>query len=171
MQKVSEDLVRDFKGAMRRLASTVTIITAGNQDGRHGMAATAVSSVTTEPPTLLVCINRSASIHDPIVESERFCVNLLGCEHQHLVPAFSGAARGEARFATAGWGADGDILPCLDGALSNIRCEVRQSVAYGSHTIFIGEVTSVRLPPATAPLVYQDGGFFRIIAMEDQAAA
>lgn len=171
MQKVSEDLVRDFKDAMRRLASTVTIITASDREGRHGMAATAVCSVTTEPPTLLVCINKSASIHAPIAASERFCVNLLGCEHQHLVPTFSGGAKGESRFEEGGWGAGFAGLPCLDGALASVLCGVRQAVAYGSHTIFIGEVTSVLLPSATTPLIYRDGGFFRTIAMEDQAAA
>ncbi len=171
MPDVSEDLVRDFKGAMRRRASTVTIITASDKDGRYGMAATAVSSVTTEPPTLLVCINRSASIHNPIAESERFCVNMLGCEHQHLVPTFSGAAKGESRFAEGEWDAGYGDLPCLDGALASVMCEVRHAVEYGSHTIFIGEVTHVRLPVSTTPLVYRDGGFFRTVAMEEQAVA
>ena len=93
-------LASDFRSAMRRLASTVTIITASHGCSRHGMTATAVTSLTASPPSLLVCINQSASIHDPIVKSGRFCVNLLACDHDHLVPVFSGQLVGEERFAS-----------------------------------------------------------------------
>jgi flavin reductase (DIM6/NTAB) family NADH-FMN oxidoreductase RutF len=66
-----------YKGGMRRLAAGVSIITTEHHGERYGMAATAVTSVSAEPPTLLVCIGRSGSSHEPIRESGRFCVNVL----------------------------------------------------------------------------------------------
>lgn len=152
------DLTAGFKLAMRRLAATVTIVTAGREGRRFGMAATAVTSVTTAPPTLLICVNRSASIHDIIVETGRYCINVLGTSHAPLVGPFGGASEGEARFGHGAWSDRDGGMPYLDDAQASLFCEVRQTVTYGSHSILIGEVTSVHLSDAVAPLLYQDGG-------------
>ena len=159
------DLVRDFKSAMRRLAATVTIVSVRNGDQRHGMAATAVTSLTTDPPSMLACVNKSASIHDAIIESGSFCVNLLSCEHHHLVPTFSGKEKGEQRFASGDWGVGDLDIPYLVGAQASISCKVDDSLSYHSHTIFIGAVRNIRVSDGVAPLVYQDGGFFKTVAM------
>ena len=162
---VIPELVSDFKAAMRRLAATVTIVSVRNGDQRHGMAATAVTSLTTDPPSLLACVNKSASIHDPIVESGGFCVNLLACEHHHLVPTFSGKEKGEQRFAFGEWGVGDMDIPYLVGAQASIFCKVDKTVSYHSHTIFIGAVRRIQMTEDVAPLVYQDGGFFKTITM------
>jgi len=162
---VSPELTTEFKSAMRRLAATVTIVSVRHGEQRHGMAATAVTSLTTDPPSLLACVNNSASIHDPIVESGGFCVNLLACEHHHLVPTFSGKEKGEQRFASGEWGVGDMDIPYLVGAQASIFCKVDESLSYHSHTIFIGAVRSIRMTEDVAPLVYQDGGFFKTIAM------
>ena len=151
------DLAAGFKLAMRRLAATVTIVTAGREGRRFGMAATAVTSVTTAPPTLLICINHSASIHDIVVGTSRFCVNILGTHHVGLVSPFGGASEGEARFGHGAW-SHRDGMPYLDDAQASLFCELRQRVDYGSHSILIGEVVSVHLSDAVSPLLYQDGG-------------
>ena len=152
------DLVAGFKLAMRRLAATVTIVTAGREGRRFGMAATAVTSVTTAPPTLLICVNHSASIHDIIAETGRYCVNILGTHHVELVSPFGGGSEGEARFGHGAWShRDGD-MPYLDDAQASLFCELRQTVDYRSHSIMIGEVMSVHLSEAVSPLLYQDGG-------------
>ncbi len=125
------------------------------------MAATAVNSVTTTPPTLLICVNQSASIHGPLLASGSFGVNLLGHEHEGLVPLFSGKAMGEERFAhgrwTAGWGG----VPCLDDAQAALLCRVTSTLVCGSHSVIVGEVEEIHLSGEPRPLIYQDGAFFR----------
>ncbi len=74
---MGERFEADFRKAMRRLASAVTVISTAHDDRRHGMTATAVTSVSSAPPSLLACINRSASLHAPLLASRRFCVNIL----------------------------------------------------------------------------------------------
>ena len=152
------DLTAGFKLAMRRLAATVTIVTAGREDWRFGMTATAVTSVTAAPPTLLICINRSASIHDIIVETGGFCINILGTHHAGLVGPFGGGADREERFGHGAWSHRDGGMPYLDDAQASLFCALRQTVEYGSHSILIGEVLSVHLSEAIAPLLYQDGG-------------
>ncbi len=162
------DLAADFKAAMRRLAATVTIVTASSGGQRHGMAATAVTSLTASPPSLLVCVNQSASIHDPIGASGQFCVNLLACGHRHLVPVFSGKMTGEERFAAGDWVADEAGIPCLADAQANLFCTVVQRMSYGSHSVFIGTVGKVLLSGAASPLLYQEGALFKTVAIQDQ---
>lgn len=159
-------LLPDFKQAMRRLAATVTIITTRHDGQRHGMAATAVNSVTTAPPTLLICINQTASIHAPLLASGRFCVSLLGHEHEPLVPMFSGRAAGEDRFQHGHWGGDADGLPYLEDAQAALLCRVTSRVPCGSHSVIIGEVEAVKLFGEPRPLIYQDGSFFRTIGFD-----
>ena len=161
-------LANDFKTAMRRLASTVTIVTARNEGLRHGMTATAVTSLTTSPPSLLVCINRSASIHDPIGRSGQFCVNLLACDHDHLVPVFSGKVTGEERFASGEWKVDETGIPCLANAQANLFCKVVGTMSHGSHSIFIGDVGKVVVFGAPSPLLYHEGALFKTIALDAQ---
>ncbi len=164
-QESSLVLAADFKAAMRRLASTVTIVTSSSEGRRHGMTATAVTSLTTSPPSLLVCINRSASIHDPIAESGQFCINLLACDHDHLVPIFSGKVMGEERFANGDWMADKTGIPCLANAQANVFCTVVRTISHGSHSIFIGNVERVVLFGNSSPLIYQEGALFKSIAI------
>ena len=158
-------LLSDFKQAMRRLASTVTIIATREGDQRHGMAATAVNSVTTTPPTLLICVNQTASIHAPLLASGLFCVNLLGLEHQHLVPLYSGQIPGEERFGHGTWTAGYEGLPCLADAQASLCCATLSATTCGSHTVFIGEVRAVTLSGEARPLIYQEGGLFRTVGV------
>src|SRR5579862_7315586 len=112
-----DQVTGDFKRAMRRLASTVTIISTSDANGnRYGMTATAVNSLTMDPPSILICANQSASIHDPLTVRGRFCVNVLTTEHEELVSAFSGRLKGDARFGVGEWGVDETGMPYLDGA-------------------------------------------------------
>lgn len=156
-RSTENEVAAAFRLAMRRLAATVTIVTAGRDGRRFGMAATAVTSVTAAPPTLLICINRSASIHDIIVEAGRYCINILGTHHAGLVAPFGGAAEGEARFDHGAWTHRDGGMPYLDDAQASLFCTVRRRVEHGSHSILIGEVDQVRLSDAIAPLLYQDG--------------
>jgi len=150
---------QSFKSAMRRLAATVSIIsTGGPQGARYGMTATAVTSVSAEPPSLLVCINRNASIHDPLHEVGRFCINVLGTGHEDHCFDFSGRTMGESRFERGSWQSRFGI-PYLADAQATVFCDVDQKISYGSHTIFIGRVTDCVVSGEPKPLIYVNGTF------------
>lgn len=155
---VADDLARSFRAAMRKLAATVTVVTTRDADGDHGMAATAVTSLSTSPPSLLVCVNRSASMHEPLRLSGRFCVNLLGTQHAALVHAFGGGLEGAARFGVGAWRHDGDGVGYLADAAAILFCTLEQSHAYGTHTIFIGQVDEARIADGIASMLWGEGG-------------
>lgn len=157
-----DDLGGAFKGAMRRLATTVTIVsTRGPDDRPMGMTATAVTSVTTAPPALLICVNRTASIHPCLTMGRRFCINLLAEDHGDLSFAFGGKVPPEERFAQGAWEGVEAEVPYLADAQSNLFCTVDGRHDYGTHTIVIGRVDSVRLHGAVRPLIFGDGRFLK----------
>lgn len=156
------DLAGEFRLAMRRLAATVSIITAAP---RLGMAATSVASLTLEPPALLVCVNRAASIFPALGAGARFCVNVLASSHGDLSAAFGGRLPREARFGVGDWRFDGDpgtAVPWLADAQSNIFCRVDAFLDYGTHRIVVGKVERVRLHGAVDPLIWSDGRAGRV---------
>ena len=157
------ELAASFKAAMRRLASTVTIVSTAHGGRRYGMAATAVSSVTTAPPAILACVNRSASIHAALNVGARYCINLLGPPHAGLVGAFSGERAGEDRFARGDWREGPGGQPHLADAAACVFCVLALSTPYGSHSIVVGEVEAVSLPGDPEPLVYRDGRLHRTV--------
>lgn len=152
-------LENNFKNAMRRLTSTVCLITTAHEGVWHGMTATAVTSVSTSPCSLLVCINESNAFHSVISESKRFCVNLLSTQHEELSGVFAGKRKGAARFEVGNWQAHSDGLPFLVDAQSSVFCDVDASWHYQTHTIFVGLVKDVRSALSITPLLYQDGGY------------
>ncbi len=157
---MTEDEIKDgFRHAMRRLATTIALVTSGRGDGWTGMAATAVMSVCAEPPTLLTAVNRTASIHPILMAEDRFCVNLLADRHQELVGIFSGKKKGLERFETGGWVADANGIPVLPDALASLVCRTTQRLDVGTHTLFIGEVEHVVNHDEISPLVWVDGTF------------
>jgi flavin reductase (DIM6/NTAB) family NADH-FMN oxidoreductase RutF len=154
----SELIAADFRAAMRRLVSTVCIVTA--EQGGHwiGMTMTAVSSVSMEPPSLLICAHQRSRLRAALKPRVEFCVNVLRVGHDQAAQAFAGARSHEERFAGPGWTCEGGP-PILTDALANIVCETATSLDYGTHTIVVGEVTCVRLNPEGPPLIYGHGRY------------
>jgi flavin reductase (DIM6/NTAB) family NADH-FMN oxidoreductase RutF len=113
-----------FKAGMRKFASGVTLITSSNEGTRAGLVATAVSSVSTTPPTLLICVNRSASAHDVIDKSGSFAVNVLSANDLHLIEVFSRSALRDQRFKVGDWGTLVTGAPVLASAMASFDCEV-----------------------------------------------
>lgn len=150
------ELSAAFRAAMRRMAATVTIVSTQHRGVRHGMTATAVTSVSMEPPSLLVCINHDASIHAPLCHSGRFCISILAAGHDEHCHAFSGRKEGEERFDDGDWASD-DGVPYLADAQANLFCTVARRMTHGTHTVFVGNVTHVRVDDRRTPLVYVDG--------------
>jgi flavin reductase len=149
-----------FKLGMRRLASGVTLITTVSGGERHGLVATAVSSLSADPPTLLTCVNQSASAHTHIAASGIFCVNVLSASQKDVAARFSNSSERHRRFQDGDWQALMTGAPALAGSLVSFDCKLRQSFEHNSHTIFIGEIVCVELwASSIRPLVYMDGSY------------
>ncbi|MDF0729438.1 flavin reductase family protein [Pseudomonas entomophila] len=153
-----------FRSAMGRFAASVTLVTTlDEQCAPHGLAATAFSSVSMDPASALVCVNRSSSASPIIKRSGLFCVNMLQQEHEALCAIFSKPELRDRRFVDGDWAVGVHGLRYLADAQASIFCEVAQEVEYGSHTIFIGNVVNVITQSLESPLVYM-GGRFRGLA-------
>lgn len=150
----------EFRAAMRGLASGVSLVSTRDAAGvPHGMAATAVMSVSAEPPRLLVCVNKSASMHAPLAETGRFAVSFLTVEQAGLVRLFSSAEHRHLRFEGPHWMELDTGAPVLDGALAAIDCRVIQQIDAVTHSMFIGDVVATRTAAApTIALVHVHGG-------------
>jgi flavin reductase len=142
---------------MRRFATGVTIVTTSNADGIHGFTVNAFASVTAEPPTVLVCVNRTARAHPIITDSGGFCVNILALEQQPLAEKFQGGEPHE-RFNGVVHRAGPSGSPILDGVLAYVDCQVEEELNSGTHTIFIGRVLEAG-ERVGAPLGYFDRAY------------
>ena len=159
MSDPADHLRAQFRAAMRRHAAAVTIVTAADDRRHHGMTATAVTSLSLEPPSLLVCVNRTTLLHDILVSARRFCVNLLTCEQAQLSGAFSGSVPPGKRFELGAWCRTDEGIDFLADAQANIFCARVATFPYGTHAIFIGEVERVRLSSPVLPLIYHDATY------------
>jgi flavin reductase (DIM6/NTAB) family NADH-FMN oxidoreductase RutF len=144
---------------MRRLAATVTLVTTNDADGqRYGMLATSVTSVTMEPPMLLVCVSRSAHIHPALMARKRMCINVLLDEQAELVRAFSSSLPHDERFANVDCENHTTFgLPYLRDAQALFFCEIDQLVEAGTHSVVLARVLESRAIDAVRPMVYVDG--------------
>ena len=149
----------DFRSAMRRLASGVAIVAAQGVDGPVGMAATSITSLTIEPPALLLCVNQAAGIHPSLAPGRAISVNILSRHQREVSAAFGGAVAREKRFGLGRWSTDHNGLPMLDEAQANLACRIDSMMAFGTHSIVIARVEAVRLCDGVDPLIYQDGGY------------
>jgi flavin reductase (DIM6/NTAB) family NADH-FMN oxidoreductase RutF len=146
-----------FRDAMRCMASTVSLVTAHDENGHHGMAATAVISVSVDPPSMLVAVNSGASIHKVIRATRRFNVNVLAGDQADLIRPFSNSSLRHERFAGDAWKTDEDGLPYLGSARCALACTVDAELDYGTHTLFVGRVRRLLTGPRRAPLVWFEG--------------
>ena len=151
-------LTEDFKQAMRRVASTVNVITVCVRGEPMGITATAMSSLSLDPPSLLICINRSASLHSPLEDVSHFCVNVLHRSQEEIAQMFADRSRQALRFAT-GWQVDCERPPRLADAQAAILCRRIHHHPFGTHSIFIGQVEEVVVREDVDPLLYVNGRY------------
>lgn len=144
-----------FKAAMRRFATGVAIVTTTATDGRiHGFTANAFASVTAEPPTVLICVNRSATAHPLISSAGRFCVNILASDQQSLAERFAGGEPRQ-RFEGVDYRVGPSGSPILADTLAYVDCTLGEELTSGTHTIFLGNVIEAG-EHAGSPLGYYD---------------
>ena len=156
-----------FKQGMRTLTGGVTVIGAyGADDALMAMTATAVTSLTADPPSLLVCVNRSASMAVALVRLARFSVNVLTADQIDIAKAFGGQleVRGAGRFIHGDWRrVDDTKVPLLIGARVSFECEVSHVHEWATHHIVIGSVLDVHLSPIVSQsLAYTDGKYHAV---------
>jgi flavin reductase len=150
---VSRQLYRD---GMARIAAAVHIVTTGGPAGRFGFTASAVSSVTDDPPTLLVCLNRASRMHLAFQRNGCFCVNTLVVDQQELAAMFAKrtGTHMKARFALPIWEMLKTGAPALRHALACFDCRVSDVKEVGTHWVFFGEAVEIHLPRRSSALLY-----------------
>ncbi len=144
----------DFKKALQLWASGVAVVTSHSEKyGMRGMTVTAFSSVSAEPPQILVCVNQSADTGENIDQNQRFAVNILNVNQQDVSNNFSGGSSQEERFANAAWHIGSTGVPILDDSIMSMECKVVEKVRAGTHWVVIGEVQEANCRSGE-PLLY-----------------
>jgi flavin reductase (DIM6/NTAB) family NADH-FMN oxidoreductase RutF len=162
---MNDELAAQTKLALRRLASAVAVVTCRDSEGRHAMTATAVNAMSMDPPSMIVCVNRASTFHAGINRAESFAINILHRSHESISAQCGGKARGEERFGSGAWGEEGGV-PVLADAQARIVCAKEARFEYGSHTIFVGRVSSIGIHGVVDPLIYVDGHYTGLPAGE-----
>ena len=154
-----------FREAMARLGAAVNIITTFGPAGDAGMTVSAVCSVTDDPATIIVCINRSSRQHSIFKNAGIVCVNVLAPAQEELSAIFAGKDNlsMEERFACASWYKLATGALALELAAASLDCKVMQAVDVGTHTVFFCEVQAIQLGAKNAGLVYHGRAYHPII--------
>lgn len=168
--KIARDVSSgDFRSAMRHLAGGVSVITVGRGKDITGMTVTSVSSLSVDPPTLIVSISRESSSWPLVKRYGMFGVNILAADQLDIAERFAGkdGLKGADRFTGAHWITKVSGVPLLASALAAVDCEVEDIVERHSHAIVIGRVLDMRLTSRSAALAYWQGQYVAIDQNED----
>ncbi|WP_054312812.1 flavin reductase family protein [Mesorhizobium sp. 1M-11] len=153
-----------FRIAMRGVASTVMLITARDRTGKfHGMAATTFISVSMDPATCLISVNRTASIHPTLLEEKNFCVNIMHQQNLPSMPAYTKPEFRGDRFQEGGWEIGANGAPFQTHAQANVFCELMSVRSVGTHDLIIGRVVDVINSGSMDPLAHYDAQYRRAI--------
>jgi len=148
-----------FKLALSHFASGVTVVTTEHEGRKYGMTVASFASLSLHPPLVLVCIEKNVKSHDAIAAAGKFGVSILANDQADVSGRF--ASRSEDKFAGAAV-RDGELgVPLIDNALTTLECTVREQLAGGDHTIFVGEVMHATVRDGE-PLVYFRSGYREI---------
>lgn len=150
-----------FRSVLGRFATGVTIVTVRDEAGRdHGMTVNAFSSVSLVPPLVLVCIDQTASTHDPLLGASHFAVNILAADQEPISRRFSNIDE-QKRFDGIGYARGVTGAALLDEVLAHVECRRVAQHGAGDHTIVIGEVQAAIAHPKR-PLLYYRGGYAQL---------
>lgn len=152
------------KAAFKRLAKSVCVLSCYDGGQRHASIATAVSNVSNEPPSLLICVEKTASFGALINTNKRFAVNVLGAEQQAVVDNCM-QEKGEQRFAVGDWQQASDELPYLADAQASFLCRAVEVTAFETHHIVIAYIEKALCAERPSALVYTAGQFIALDAL------
>ena len=148
----------NFRLAMRRYIYSVSIMSnKDNVDNLNAITVSSVTSISMDPPSLLICINKSSRIHDSIELGSKFCINLLNNDQEDLSNICSDEDMYDQRFKDKNWNLDN--IPFLNNAQANIFCKVDKLTSYHTHTIVIGLVEDANYADEISTLTYVDGEY------------
>ena len=145
-----------YRDAMARLGAAVNVVTTTGAGGPRGFTASAVCSVTDDPPTLLLCLNRGSDNHDPLKANGVLCVNTLAASQEALSPMFAGFTHVEQadRFQQVEWTTLETGAPVLKDAVVSFDCTIENVTEVGTHTVFFCHVQAIQTGPAHEGLIY-----------------
>ncbi len=148
----------NFRLAMRRYIYSVSIMSnKDNADNPNAITVSSVTSISMDPPSLLICINKSSRIHDTIVLGSKFCINLLNNNQENLSNICSDEDMYDQRFKDKNWNLDD--IPFLQNAQANIFCKVDKLTSYHTHTIVVGLVEDANYADEISTLTYVNGEY------------
>jgi flavin reductase (DIM6/NTAB) family NADH-FMN oxidoreductase RutF len=148
------DSLEAFKQAMALHAAAVCLVTSNDEAGPCGLTATAVMSLTVEPPQLAVSLARSSRTLGVIMGEGRFCVNLASVEQRADAERFASRQHEHDRFANLRWHTLATGAPVLDDAVYNIDCTLARAMSIDTHVLLVGRVAAIRIAPERSPLLY-----------------
>jgi len=146
-----------LRAAMGRFPTGVTVVTALTGAGPAGLSANAVSSLSLDPPLMLVCVDRGSRTLRAVEEAGRFGVNVLGADATEHALRFASKAPTAEKWQGVGW-RERDSIPVLDEAIVWIGCELRDVISGGDHVIVTGEVLAVEEREGS-PLLFHEGAY------------
>ena len=153
-----------YREAMARLGAAVNVITTDGPGGKAGFTASAVTSVTDTPPTLLVCANRANDSYPAFMKNQVLCVNTLTPAQEVLSPMFAGMTKhaDHELFDDHTWHTLETGAPVLDEAVAAFDCRITQIVESGTHDVFFCSVEAVRTGTAHEGLIYYGRGYHKV---------
>jgi flavin reductase (DIM6/NTAB) family NADH-FMN oxidoreductase RutF len=149
-----------FRAVLGRLASGVSVVTTVDTSGRdHGMTVSALCALSLDPPLVLLCVDKSATMHSPLVAAAHFAVNLLSLDQESLSRRF--AESNDTKFDGIAVTRQTSGCALFDGALAHLECAMWAQHEGGDHTIFVGRVLRADARDAD-PLLHYRGGYARL---------
>jgi flavin reductase (DIM6/NTAB) family NADH-FMN oxidoreductase RutF len=149
---------RSLRSCLARFATGVAVVSFDTPEGRRGITVNSFTSVSLEPPLVLVAVAKQARSRDALVDRP-FCVNVLGAEQEALARAFAGGPQTDLHWE------QGEHAPCLSGALANLECTPWRTYDAGDHTLFLGKVESFEYRDGDA-LAYLSSSYRTIAEQE-----
>jgi len=144
-----------FRHTLAQWPSGVTVVTTRHEGEPYGMTASSFSSLSLDPPLVMIAVDHRARLHKILPESKRYGVSILGHDQAALSAHFAG--KPQAGLAIPWSEAEG--LPLLEGAVAQLVCDVTAELPGGDHTIYVGRITHARAWPERAPLLHQAGKY------------
>ena len=152
---------KEFRSALGSFATGVTVVTTSGEEHAYGMTANAFSSVSLDPPLVLVCVMTGAEGAEHIRTNRCFAVNVLAADQEPISRFFSSKdrPRGRDAFADVPHRTEASGSPILDGVVAFLDCRLHVTLQAGDHDIFIGEVLALGVSDDVQPLLFAGGGY------------
>lgn len=151
-----------FRDAMARMGAAVHVITTDGPAGPGGFTASAVTSVTDTPPTVLVCVNNNVSAFPALRTNGVLCINTLAPEQREVSRLFSEKVGLDVRFGSARWSTGRTGAPILEGAVASFDCKIIDIKPIGTHSVIFCEVLGLSIDGAEEALVYYQRAYHRL---------